>query len=683
MRGWPRAAEPPMDSDEHEYPTDAAGVRVSACPEVAPAPDLPAKRLGLEGLHMGSGRGTGWVKRGQRGGFPANRGWFVGWLVLAFACRDIRAGAGEPPLIVRQPETTNVALGGTAVFEVSAAGAGQIVYRWFKNGAALEDSGRLKGSHADRLWIERLELADAGTYRVRVENDFGSVMSGEAQLLPSTCLSSSAGLVGWWTGDNTYGDAAGAHRGVPQGNTGFEAGLVDRAFVFNGGTDRVEVTSSEDLEFRSTAHFTVAAWVRPRGFGWVRPIVLKTGTTGGWDWGLYLRENRLAAGVWGWGEVLTTATLPGNTWTHVAMVYREGQWSLSLNGQVVDQFSGFPVRQSPGSLTLAGNAAGLAAGYDGLLDEVVVFNRALSDAELAALSGYGICRIQAGFASVSLGAAGLSQPIHNLGPGTVLAEMPMGGGVVGPKLWNVVYAETDGVLVVDAASTEVEPVVGLYAPQGGVFEGYDRLKLVAEGRGADTAVVRFHAAAMVPYGVLVGGATAPQAPGKHERGALEVRARLGQPPTITGGPGDRIIPSGGTVKLTVVATGVPEPTVQWYANGALLAGQTNRMLSLTNLGPADSGWYRCVAENFAGSAETAFRLTVVEEWLALRLGQLTPMGTFQLEVPGHATQPTVLQASTDLSEWIDVFVQPAGEGDAVFVENAPADRHVRFFRLRR
>jgi sugar lactone lactonase YvrE len=66
--------------------------------------------------------------------------------------------------------------------------------------------------------------------------------------------------------------------------------------------------------------------------------------------------------------------------------------------------------------------------------------------------------------------------------------------------------------------------------------------------------------------------------------------------------------AGGNVSFSVTATGVPAPTFAWFRNGAMIAGATNAVLTLTNVQAADAGTYRVTATNAAGSA-TSNRVT--------------------------------------------------------------------------
>ena len=73
------------------------------------------------------------------------------------------------------------------------------------------------------------------------------------------------------------------------------------------------------------------------------------------------------------------------------------------------------------------------------------------------------------------------------------------------------------------------------------------------------------------------------------------------PPVISNQPVNQTVAPGGNVQFTVVASGVPTPTYQWYLNGSPFAGATSSSLSFTNARSSDAGTYSVVVTNAMGS----------------------------------------------------------------------------------
>jgi hypothetical protein len=75
------------------------------------------------------------------------------------------------------------------------------------------------------------------------------------------------------------------------------------------------------------------------------------------------------------------AALPLNTWTHVAATYDGATLRLYINGaQVSSQPHSGAIVTSTGALRIGGDSAGEY--FQGLLDEIRIYNRALSPSEI-------------------------------------------------------------------------------------------------------------------------------------------------------------------------------------------------------------------------------------------------------------------------------------------------------------
>ena len=83
---------------------------------------------------------------------------------------------GQPPSIISQPSSQTIAMGAPVTFTVTAAGSAPLVYQWEHNGLGLA------GQSNATLTLAAVQVMDAGTYRVRVSNARGSVLSDAAVL---------------------------------------------------------------------------------------------------------------------------------------------------------------------------------------------------------------------------------------------------------------------------------------------------------------------------------------------------------------------------------------------------------------------------------------------------------------------------------------------------------------------
>jgi Concanavalin A-like lectin/glucanases superfamily len=195
-------------------------------------------------------------------------------------------------------------------------------------------------------------------------------------------------------------------------NTIVMPGRIGNAFQFNGGAgataDRVQLPSDHVDFNRTYTEFTFAAWLKPvevvsesSATNW---IAGKMGAGGNRGWQIGLTGTSPASNphemLFGYfdgpggmeQEVFLgpNAALANDTWMHFAVVFRANDSvRLYVNGDLMVD--------DPGALSAmngVNNAAfqvgnrgnNIALSWDGLLDEVYVFDHALTDAEIEALA---------------------------------------------------------------------------------------------------------------------------------------------------------------------------------------------------------------------------------------------------------------------------------------------------------
>ncbi len=83
-------------------------------------------------------------------------------------------------------------------------------------------------------------------------------------------------------------------------------------------------------------------------------------------------------------------------------------------------------------------------------------------------------------------------------------------------------------------------------------------------------------------------------------------------PQIVVPPSSLSVPKGGTVNLTVQATGAQPLQYQWRKDGVDLVGKTAATLTLNSIQPAHAGYYTVVVSNAFGSVESQPALVEVE-----------------------------------------------------------------------
>ncbi len=211
---------------------------------------------------------------------------------------------------------------------------------------------------------------------------FGSVSRMNAQTLP-------AGLVaayGFNEGSgSTTSDASGmSNTGTISGATWTTSGRFGNALSFNGSSNRVNINDANSLDL--TTGMTLEAWVYPTSLSGWRSVILKE-QSGGLTYALYAYDNapQPAAYINTGGSDLTvagTASISLNAWTHLASTYDGASFKLYVNGsQVGSKAISGAIKASTNPLTIGGNSV-WGEYFSGRIDEVRIYNRALSQAEI-------------------------------------------------------------------------------------------------------------------------------------------------------------------------------------------------------------------------------------------------------------------------------------------------------------
>ncbi len=206
-----------------------------------------------------------------------------------------------------------------------------------------------------------------------------------------------SGLVSWWSANGSGADAMGLNNATLYNGATYAAGEVGQAFKFDGVNDRVQVADSASLKL--TGSLTIEGWINVNSFGSSRgyiffrgddtrpPYFLATEPTG------LLKFAVFPTATNGNGSAIEAYVTPGQL-THVAGTLDDatGLISLYLNGKLAGQsttdvrlYADLNPASNPGiGIGNTGGYSGTATNYpfNGLIDELSVYNRALTQGEV-------------------------------------------------------------------------------------------------------------------------------------------------------------------------------------------------------------------------------------------------------------------------------------------------------------
>jgi fibronectin type 3 domain-containing protein len=301
------------------------------------------------------------------------------------------------------PDTTPPSA--TTGLAATAAGGGQVDLSWSAatdnvgvagyrvercTGAGCTDFAQVATATATNHSDSGLAALTTYRYRVRAADAAGNLgaYSNVAEATTGDAPPVPPGLVAGWAfsegSGSTTADASGnGNTGTLQGATWSTQGRYGNALSFNGSNSVVRVPASASLNL--TTAMTLSAWARlnvsPNGW---RTIVQRQADAYFLTASSDQPARSAGGGTFGTstGYVTSPTANPVNTWTHLAVTYDGAAVRLYVNGgQVGSRVAGGLIQNVTNPLWIGGNQP-YGEYFNGLIDEVRVYNRALSAPEI-------------------------------------------------------------------------------------------------------------------------------------------------------------------------------------------------------------------------------------------------------------------------------------------------------------
>ena len=207
------------------------------------------------------------------------------------------------------------------------------------------------------------------------------------------------GVIGYWSfnvgtiNGKTVQDILGENDGELDGNPKVVPGKVGKALEFNGD-NAVRIQGNDSLNFNGAKEMSVVAWVNPASAKPVKGVIPDTccGTivgqrdAEGWVLrfdGRNAGKEMLLIAQPGWQGHTTLGVPPfaQNTWHHLVGIVDNDKLLLYVDGKLESEFKYDGPMSTKGTMTEIGNAKA-DGGFIGIIDEVLIYNRALSANEV-------------------------------------------------------------------------------------------------------------------------------------------------------------------------------------------------------------------------------------------------------------------------------------------------------------
>jgi hypothetical protein len=221
-------------------------------------------------------------------------------------------------------------------------------------------------------------------------------------------------MVAWWPGDGNANDIVGSNHGTLMNGATFAAGKVGQAFSLDGVDDGISILKSSNLNM-GAGDFSIDAWVK---FTQTGSSFIFLNYAGVPYYGLQINDNR-AGVIFRPGVAITvgandpyvaadgTTSLNDGQWHHLvgvrsgatALIYVDGVLEGSATNALVLSVEGGSVNTGGCQYARIGatntdtghctSQSVIQGHFPGLIDEVEIFNRALSAVEIQAIYNAG------------------------------------------------------------------------------------------------------------------------------------------------------------------------------------------------------------------------------------------------------------------------------------------------------
>ena len=214
------------------------------------------------------------------------------------------------------------------------------------------------------------------------------------------CVEPPSGMVSWWRGEYSATDGVGTNHGTLINGTTFASGRVGQAFSFDGVDDYITVPHSPNLH---PSDITVDAWIKVKPTAEYQLVIDKghgNGNASGWV--LQIRPEGVIDFCYGNGDpswngtcATSASILTDDAWHHVAGTLDGITIRIYIDG-VLEGSPPYPGTPQTNDQDIYIGTAwwGEPRFFNGLIDEVGIFNRALTADEIAAVyyaGSAGIC----------------------------------------------------------------------------------------------------------------------------------------------------------------------------------------------------------------------------------------------------------------------------------------------------
>ena len=300
-------------------------------------------------------------------------------------------GCTKPTVAITPKSTTNIKENESVV--LAATKGNGYTYAWYKDGVAIANA-------TDSNYTANLP----GVYTVKVtsaacDSTSAGVTVKRAYALPNYLPTN--GLVGWWPFNGNANDESGnGNHGTVNGATltSDKNGEINSAYKFTNPTDVINIDNNvNNNTLDLTDEMSFSFWINSKDVNAHQVIMNKANSGVSDSWIVQLSPgSSLANKIWlNCGglpliEQLSTASVTANdTWYHIGIVYNLNDVKFYINGNHTNTYSPLTSKTpSNENMITFGRDSDVSnsSSFKGDLDDIAIYNRALTQEEITALS---------------------------------------------------------------------------------------------------------------------------------------------------------------------------------------------------------------------------------------------------------------------------------------------------------
>ena len=439
----------------------------------------------------------------------------------------------------------------------------------------------LDGSEPDAtsmLYFGPVTISQSSVVRaIAFDQDFNSAESLAVNItFEQSCSPPPSGLMGWWPGEGNALDVTGTNSGTLLNGAGYAPGRVGQAFSFTNTLQAVDIGYATNIQLQD---FTIEGWIKRSSASVVTLDqnsahdggILSYGG-GGYGFLLYHDNHLLLSKIYTSG-VTSAATITDTDFHHVAVTK-----TTSLVTFYIDGTNAGAANYNPGfSFSTHANIGAVGdfqeESFYGLIDDIAVYNRALSATEIQGING-------AGSFGKCLGLAILKGPTNETGFFGGTNTFCVGAVGSPPLTYQWLFNNS----IIDDATNSTLTITNAQATNEG------------------------------SYSVIVYG-------GSGQTNSAVVTLDLVTAAVITAGPTNFPGVLGAPASFTVSTIGTKPLSFQWTFNGTNISNATNSSYIIPAMDFSNLGQYRVTVSNQWSAATSAPALLAFNPQVAVN-GQI-------------------------------------------------------------